>query len=136
MIVIDTNIIAYLFIQGDRTDSAQQLLMLEPQVIVPVLWRHEFLNVVTTYIRHGGVTLTTGNKIINRALKFLATSESDVDFSLALKLATEHHCSAYGAQFAACAMQHSIKLVTEDAKLIRAFPACASNMTDYIAQHT
>ena len=48
MIVVDTNVIAYVLIEGDKTALAQQVAKKDPDWKVPPLWRHEFLNVLAT----------------------------------------------------------------------------------------
>ena len=57
MIVVDTNVIAYLFIKGDYSDNAMKLLKSDPVWIVPYLWKSEFRNVLTLYIRQNHLTI-------------------------------------------------------------------------------
>ncbi|MGK7895136.1 MAG: VapC toxin family PIN domain ribonuclease, partial [Xenococcus sp. (in: cyanobacteria)] len=51
MIVADTNVIAYLFLQGERTEQAETLLLFDSEWIAPYLWRSEFRNILALYIR-------------------------------------------------------------------------------------
>ena len=51
MIVVDTNVIAYLFINGDQTEKAKSLLLYDAEWIAPFLWRSEFRNILALYIR-------------------------------------------------------------------------------------
>ena len=46
MIVVDTNIIAYLHISGEFTPVAIQALEKDPHWIVPPLWQSEYRNVL------------------------------------------------------------------------------------------
>lgn len=39
MIVVDTNIISYLFIKGERTESVKKVLQKDPDWISSILWR-------------------------------------------------------------------------------------------------
>lgn len=128
MIVVDVNVIAYLFIHGDKTAEARQLAQADRDWRIPLLWRHEFLNIVTTYVRHGGITVDEGKILCQRAARYLAGSEMPVDMERALELATAHGCSAYDAQYAALAEALSVHLVTEDKKLVTQFPAMARTM--------
>jgi len=132
MIVVDVNVIAYLFIVGDKTDEARQLAVTDREWRIPFLWRHEFLNVVATYIRHGGISVDEGKALYRRANQYLAASEMSVDMERALELATAHGCSAYDAQYAALAEALRVHLVTEDKKLTTQFPAMARTMKTHI----
>lgn len=50
MIVVDTNILAYLYLPNDLTANAEKLLRQEPEWAAPILWRSEFRNVLTGYL--------------------------------------------------------------------------------------
>ncbi len=51
MIVVDVNVVAYYFIEGDKTALAREVMQADPDWRLPSLWRHEYLNVVATYPR-------------------------------------------------------------------------------------
>ncbi len=57
MIVVDTNVIAYLFINGDYTSQAKKLLKSDYEWIAPILWKSEFRSVLALYMRQGFLTL-------------------------------------------------------------------------------
>ena len=44
MIVVDTNLVSYLLIEGKRTVEARQVRQRDPDCVLPPLWRGEFLN--------------------------------------------------------------------------------------------
>lgn len=46
MIVVDSNVIAYLYLQGEHTAAAERLLLHEPDWAAPALWRSEFRNIL------------------------------------------------------------------------------------------
>jgi predicted nucleic acid-binding protein len=131
LIVVDTNVISYLFIQGEKTTLAQEVHHLDPSWIVPTLWRHEFLNVLATYARRGGGSLEEVQDVWQRTLVFLARRERQADMGLALELAVQYGISAYDAQYIALAQQAGTYCITEDGRLIRIFPAIAMSMEDF-----
>jgi hypothetical protein len=69
MFVADTNTIAYLYINSEKSAQAEQLLMLEPKWIAPSLWKSEFRNVLTLYLRKGILTFDEILMITQQAWK-------------------------------------------------------------------
>lgn len=51
MIVVDSNVIAYLFLPSEHTAAAERLLTQEPDWAAPVLWRSEFRNILAGHMR-------------------------------------------------------------------------------------
>jgi len=51
MIVVDTNIISYLYLPTKYTDFAETLMKKDPQWAAPLLWKSEFRNVLSGYLR-------------------------------------------------------------------------------------
>ena len=56
MIVADTNLVAYLLIEGEQTAHARAVWREDPAWKVPSLWRSELLNVLATSHRAGALT--------------------------------------------------------------------------------
>lgn len=132
MIVVDTNIIAYLVIEGEKTQLARDLFNADASWRVPMLWRHEFLNVLATYERQNGLPLVECISLFNKTLDFISPYEHAVDLSLALTLASTFHISAYDAQYIALAQSLNALLITEDRKLRSAAPHIAKSMQEYL----
>ena len=67
MIVVDTNIISYLFFPSKFSELTEELIIKDPHWIAPVLWRSEFRNVLAGYIRNDLIEFEDSTAIMNRA---------------------------------------------------------------------
>jgi predicted nucleic acid-binding protein len=128
MIVTDSNIVAYFYIEGEHTDAATALYKREPQWAVPPLWRSEFRNILAGYLRRGTFTFEDALARQLAAETHLAKSEYPVDSHQILSLVRDSTCTAYDCEFIALAIQLNTKLITMDTKLIRAFPQHAVSL--------
>ncbi|MBN2287446.1 MAG: type II toxin-antitoxin system VapC family toxin [Tissierellales bacterium] len=131
MIVVDTNIISYLFIEGDNTSKAEEALQKDEEWAAPILWRSEFRNVLAFYIRTHNLELNSAVKIMNEATSLINDNEYDVTSIDVLKLAEQSGCSAYDCEFVALARDLGISLVTSDKKVLKAFPEYTVSLEDY-----
>jgi predicted nucleic acid-binding protein len=125
VIVVDSNILAYLYLPGDRTAAAEALLEQDPEWAVPTLWRSEFRNILAGYMRRKTVTFDQACSLQREAESLLAGAEFEVDSSAVLELVRDSDCSAYDCEFIALAIKLNTKLVTVDKKLLREFPTRA-----------
>lgn len=126
MIVVDTNVIAYLLLPGDFTQRAEALLKREPDWAAPVLWRSEMRNVLATLLRQGRLTPPQATAVQAEAESLLAGAEYSVASPRVLELSASTDCSAYDCEFVALAEVLDVTLYTLDARLLRAFPARTS----------
>jgi len=125
VIVVDSNILAYLYLPGDRTAAAEALLEQDPEWAAPVLWRSEFRNILAGYMRRKTITFDQARSLQSEAESLLAGAEFEVDSSSVLELVRDSDCSAYDCEFIALAIKLNTKLVTVDKKLLREFPTRA-----------
>lgn len=125
MIVVDTNVVAYLYLPGEHTARAESLLEQDPDWVAPVLWRSEFRNILAGYMRRRLVTFDQARELQAEAESLLSGAEYEVDSRRVLELVRDSDCTAYDCEFAALAVMLGVKLVTMDAKLLKAFPAHA-----------
>lgn len=128
MIVADVNTVAYLLIEGDKTALAQQIFQKDSDWCMPPLWRHEFLNVLATLVRHGSGKLADAEQIWHTALDLFGGQERAIDPVSVLRLASQSGASAYDAQYIALAQEFGVPCVTEDRKLASKFPTIAYSM--------
>ncbi len=125
MIVVDTNVIAYLFLPGERSAQVEQLLRRQPQWAAPVLWRSEFCNILALYLRKGLLSRQGAHSIMDQALLLLNGREFAVSPAQVLDLCAASGCSAYDCEFVALARDLAIPLVTVDREILRCFPETA-----------
>lgn len=129
MIVVDTNVVAYLYLPTEFTAHAEALLKRDPDWAAPVLWRSEFCSILAGYMRRKSLTFEDARALQGEAESLLAGNEHEVDSQRVLELVRDTDCSAYDCEFAALAMRLGVKLVTMDSKLLKAFPQHAVSLT-------
>ena len=130
MIVVDTNVITYLAMPSPYTEAAEQLLIRKPEWVAPVLWRSEFRNVLTLYMRKGLIRFEQALEIQAEMESLFQGREYEVASLDVLSLANQSKCSAYDCEFIALAEGLGIRLVTMDGKLVSCFPDTATLLTD------
>jgi predicted nucleic acid-binding protein len=122
VIVVDSNILAYLYLPGEFTAAAEALLLREPEWAAPPLWRSEFRNILTGYVRRGMLTLEQACNLQAEAEALLDGFEFEVNSREVLQLTQNSDCSAYDCEFVALAKQLDTQLLTMDKKVLKAFP--------------
>jgi len=128
VIVVDSNILAYLYLPGDHTAKAEALLERDPEWVAPLLWRSEFRNILAGYLRRGALSFEQAASLQLEAEGLLEGAEFEVDSRRVLELVRDSDCSAYDCEFVSLALQLEAKLVTIDRKLLRAFPQCTISL--------
>jgi predicted nucleic acid-binding protein len=128
MIVVDTNVLAYLWLPGDRTAQAERLLRSDPDWNAPLLWRSEFRNVLAGCLRRGDVRLETALQIADEAEGQMRGREFSVPSAQVLSRVEESDCSAYDCEFVVLAEELGVPLVTSDERILRSFPSVARRL--------
>jgi predicted nucleic acid-binding protein len=131
MIVVDTNIIGYLFLSSGQSLLAERALRIDSEWAAPVLWRSELRNVLAFYVRKNFIKLEHAQQVMNGALELLKGREYEVSSYQVLRLASESKCSAYDCEFIAAANDLKVPLITVDKELLREFPAVAVSLTTF-----
>ena len=122
MIVVDTDVIAYLLIPGQHTAAARTTLARDPEWAAPLLWRSELRNVLTLYLRKGELSLRQATTLQDTAEELLLSREHHVASHAVLALAKTSGRSAYDCEFIVTARHLNVKLVTSDRSLLASFP--------------
>lgn len=133
MFVVDTNIIAALYVRGRYSDAVKQLHERDQ------VWRTdpfalvEFSNVLASYERARYLTKAVAKNCLAEAQSFLRPYYFAVTHDAALEMAIRYRITAYDGRFLALADQLASRLVTEDAKLRAAAPALTQSVEEAIA---
>ena len=125
MIVVDTNILAYLYLPTEHTQKVEALLAKDPEWIAPTLWRSEFRNVLALYLRKHLLTSDQALAIQSEAEALLQDNEYFVNSHDVLQLVQNSECSAYDCEFVALAQSMNVQMITMDKKILKNFPETA-----------
>lgn len=133
MIVADANLMAYLLVPCRETATAEDVLRHDREWAVPLLWRSEFRNILLGYLRRGALSLEDAQHLASQAEAHVAGHEFSVSSDDVLRLAASSGCTAYDCEYVALATHLQAPLVTADRQLLRAFPAVAVSLSDFVA---
>jgi predicted nucleic acid-binding protein len=133
MIVADTNVLIYLYVQGQRTEESEAVLQRDALWAVPLLWRSEFRNSLIGLVRAHALQLDDALTMIDEAERWLTGREYSVLSRQVLTLATRSGCSAYDCEFVALAQDLEVPLVTTDRQVLKAFPTIAISPSVFTA---
>jgi predicted nucleic acid-binding protein len=128
VIVVDSNVVAYFWINGPLTETAQQVWGKDPEWHVPLLWRSELRSILTGYLRDGTLDAWQIAQVMAAAEATFADREHLVSSEKVFAIVGESKLSAYDAEFVALAEVLGAPLVTADRTVLRAFPDRALTM--------
>ncbi len=132
MIVVDTNIIASLWMPNDMDEWVYKVLKKDNDWIAPLLWRSEFRNVLSIYLRKNILELPVVLQATEEAEQLMNTNEFEVNSTQVMSLVSDSSCSAYDCEFVVLADDLNIQLVTFDKKIIREFPNIAISPKEFM----
>ena len=95
MIVVDSNVLIYLYLPTEYTANAEALLERAAEWTVPTFWRSKFRNVLVGYLRRKAITFDQACALQSEAESLMAASEFEIDSRAALGLVRDSDCSAY-----------------------------------------
>jgi predicted nucleic acid-binding protein len=128
LIVVDTNVLAYLLLRGPRTEQAEILRRHHRQWAAPPLWRSEFRNVLTGYLRRDLLPFAKAVALMQEAEAILSAHRDKVSTEHVLQLVSSSQCNAYDCEFVAVAQHLGVPLITEDRAILTAFPDLAQSL--------
>ena len=131
MIVVDTNVIGYLYLTAEHSAHAEQALRRDPKWAAPLLWRSELRSVLAHYVRRGLLSLEDACHIMEHAAALLRGREYTVASPHVLRLVAASTCSAYDCEFVALAQDLDVPLVTEDRQILQQFPAHSVSLESF-----
>jgi predicted nucleic acid-binding protein len=134
MIVVDSNVIAYCWIHGERTALAHRLRRRDADWHAPVLWRSELRNILTGYRRDGSLDDSQVRRIMIAAEASLAGREHHLPSDRVFRVTEQSRLSAYDSEFVALAEILDVPLVTEDRAILVAVPERAINVEGAVAR--
>lgn len=132
MIVVDTNVIASMFLETPHSGDAERALRRTSAWTAPLLWRSEMRNVLASLVRTGRMHGPTALQTMSAAEDLMADGEFAVPSSEVLEAAAESGCTPYDCEFAVLARLSGAPLVSLDTALVRAFPTVAVSLQDFV----
>jgi predicted nucleic acid-binding protein len=133
MIVVDANVIAYLYLQTARSTQVEQLLAQDSAWAAPLLWRSELRNVLALYIRKDLLSVAQAQEVMAAAQEVMEGREYEVVSFRVLALVAQSACSAYDCEFVALAQDLALPLVTVDKQILKQFPQVAVSLDAYLS---
>lgn len=133
MIVSDTNLLVHFWLHGTEYDLASKIREKETEWIAPSLWKSEFRNTLSLYLRKNIITFEEMITIMNSVENMMRGRSIDTDSLNILDLINMSSCSAYDCEFVALAKELEIPLLTFDKKVLKEFPKIAIHPNDFIS---
>lgn len=133
MIVVDTNVIGYLYLTSERSSQAEEAFSKDPHWVAPWLWRSELRSVLVLYMRKKLLSLEDAYQVMSAATLLMQGREYEVPSLQVLSLAATCTCSAYDCEFIALARDLDVPLVTVDKQILAQFPGLAIPLDAFTA---
>lgn len=128
MIVADNSLIACFFIKEPMSGVAEAVFRKDPDWAAPTFWRSEFRSVLWKHVRRGDITFSDALAMMQDAEELFWGREFRVESTPVLALAHASDCSPYDCEYVHLAQELSAPLVTDDRKVLAAFPGTAVSM--------
>jgi predicted nucleic acid-binding protein len=134
VIVVDTNVISFFFVDCEYARSARMILLRDARWTAPLLWRSELRSTLIKLFKKDLVERDDVFRIMAEAESLMSGGEYRVGSADVLDLAISSRCSAYDAEFVVLARDLGVPLVTTDKELLEKFPDVAVSPEAFIAR--
>ena len=134
MIVVDTNILAFMTFATPYSRAVSLLHKRNPVWEAPGRWRGQFLNVVSLYYRKGLLDYEESMAALDFAERLIGPREHTLTAREVMDAIVRSNCSACDCEFVALAQKLGTKLITYQHQVIREFPAFAVTPEDFLAK--
>lgn len=132
MIVVDTSVIASLWVPNNMEELAYEVLKKDPDWVAPLLWKSELRNVMAKYLRKNILDFSSILQSVQEAEQFMKSNAYEVNSTQVLQLVNSSGCSSYDCEFVALADDIGIKLVTFDKQICREFSKIAIHPKQFV----
>jgi predicted nucleic acid-binding protein len=134
VIVVDNSVLVSFWLPGAFAELAEAVKDKDGIWAVPILWRAEFRNVLTGYLRKKRLTEAEANAAYLNAQKDVGAQEFTVPAERIIRLVMTSNCSAYDCEYVALAQDLGVPLVTADQQILRSFPKDAVSLEKFAKQ--
>jgi predicted nucleic acid-binding protein len=131
MIVTDTDVISYFWLEAERTPAARSVREMDDDWRAPPLWQSEFRNVLYQHMAHRDLPLDDALQIADRVDADMRDATVSIRTADVLRLVDASGHSAYDCEYVALAQRLNVPLVTGDKRLPKLFPETAVLMEDF-----
>jgi len=134
VIVVDTNVVAFLAVEGEWSAKARRLVEKDTDWRIPSFWRYEMANVLSNYIKFKGMTLRDAKEVWERCVDLAPLHEARVAPDATLELSARYRITTYDALYVALALNLDTLCITGDRRLRKAVPACVRLLDEIVKE--
>ncbi len=131
MIVVDTNVMTSLVVDGENAVDSMALLEQDAEWAAPGILVSELRNVLLGFVRRGDLTPDQAKAMCDDASLVLAGRIISVSGSRVIDTALECGLSAYDAEFVVLARTLGAPLATSDRAILAGAPDIAAHPTSF-----
>ena len=134
MIVVDANIIAYLWIPGHEKYHCRELLIKDKDWWVPPLFKSEIRSVLLLHVRKKLLEMADAIQLLEKIELQFEYTTMEIPSQLIMALGNQTHCSAYDCEYVGLALLLGCPLITHDKKLLTTFSQLAMTPDSYLRE--